>query len=469
MAIRLGSRVQLCSAVPLLRGFSSAIQLSDSPYAIQEALLESGERRAYAVYNPVTEAVDVSHECMAPLKTFLEADKVDFLKHEAIFLQVGARTNALCGAFIWNTVRGQGCGGIRLRSYDSGEEYIRDGLRLAIGMGRKSALAGLWAGGAKGVIAQAAGDKHHDPAYRKDLFDDYGEFLSSLRGCYVAAEDVGLNVTDCDMVFGKTRYMTCISPELGGSGNPSVPTADGVRAAMVGALGFLNMGTLAGKSVAVQGLGNVASPLIDYLLESGVARVVASDVTSEKVEAARERFKTHGDKVELRLTAVGDNSILSEQVDIVAPCGFGAVLNEETIGALKCKIVCGAANNQLADPVNGDAAIQNMGITYVPDFVANRMGIVNCANEQYGRVGKPGDHTDDPAIARHLQDENWENSVINITKTVLQKAQDDQMTPGQAANELADYYCTVEHPIWGHRSQHIINSLLRDGWVDGLK
>ena len=99
---------------------------------------------------------------------------------QAIFLQVGARTNALCGAFIWNTMRGQGCGGIRLRSYDTGEEYIRDGMRLAIGMGRKSALAGLWAGGAKGVIAQAAGDMHHDPAYRKDLFD--GDLNVAARG-----------------------------------------------------------------------------------------------------------------------------------------------------------------------------------------------------------------------------------------------------------------------------------------------
>jgi len=344
---------------------------------------------------------------------------------------------------------------------------VRDGMRLAIGMGRKSALAGLWAGGAKGVIAQPPGDRHQDPAYRHELFSDYAEFLTSLRGCYVAAEDVGLNVTDCDVVFSKTRYMTCISPALGGSGNPSVPTADGVRAAMVGALEFLDMGTLQGKTVAVQGLGNVASPLIGYLLESGVARVIASDVTQDKIDAAHERFKDYSDRVEFRLTAAGDNSILAADVDIVAPCGFGAILNEETIRTLKCKIVCGAANNQLADPVNGDAAMAASGITFVPDFVANRMGIVNCANEQYGRVGKLGDHNDDPAIARHLNDPDWENSVVNITKTVLQKAQDEAITPGQAANALADAYAAIEHPIWGHRSQQIINSLLRDGWVDG--
>eukprot|EP00656_Telonema_subtile_P043527 TRINITY_DN49871_c0_g1_i2.p1 TRINITY_DN49871_c0_g1~~TRINITY_DN49871_c0_g1_i2.p1 ORF type:complete len:154 (-),score=50.43 TRINITY_DN49871_c0_g1_i2:169-630(-) len=145
---------------------------------------------------------------------------------------------------------------------------------------------------------------------------------------------------------------------------------------------------------------------------------------------------------------------------------FGAVLNDETIPNLKCKIVCGAANNQLADPANGDAAIASMGITYVPDFVANRMGIVNCANEQYGRVGKLGDHSDDPAIARHLTDD-WENSVVNVTKGVLAKAARENVTPGQAANALADEKAAQEHPIWGHRAQQIINSLRRDGWADG--
>jgi len=200
------------------------------------------------------------------------------LKHEGMFFEIGERTNALCGAFIWNTRRGQGCGGIRLREYESGEDYIRDGMRLAIGMGRKSALAGLWAGGAKGVIAQAPGSAHLDQDYRRDLFSDYGEFLSSLRGCYVAAEDVGLCVDDCDMVFAKSRYMTCISPSLGGSGNPSIPTADGVRTAMNAAIAQLGKGSLQGKTVAIQGLGNVAIPLIKYLLEDGVAKIIASDI-----------------------------------------------------------------------------------------------------------------------------------------------------------------------------------------------
>ena len=113
------------------------------------------------------------------------------------------------GAFIWNTKRGQGGGGIRLRPYSDTEEYVRDGMRLAIGMGRKNALAGLWHGGAKGVVVQEPGEKHKDLAYRRDLFEDYGDFLTSLRGCYNAAEDVGLTVKDCDIVFSKTRFTTC--------------------------------------------------------------------------------------------------------------------------------------------------------------------------------------------------------------------------------------------------------------------
>lgn len=453
-----------------MRTFSSQSLMNSHPYKLAETLQSQGLSRGWAVWNRHKEVVEVSHPSLSPLQTFLENDQVDFLKHEAMFFEVGPRSKALMGAFIWNTRRGQGCGGIRLRGYENVEEYIRDGMRLAIGMGRKSALAGLWAGGAKGVIAQPDGDHHKDSLYREKLFKDYGDFLSSLRGCYVAAEDVGLNVHDCDIVFSRSRFMTCISPQLGGSGNPSVPTAAGVAAAMGATVDYLGLSTdpslpLSGLRVAVQGLGNVGSPLIQNLLDGGASYIIGSDVSKEKVSAAEENFKQYGSRVSFRLSPPGDNSILFEKVDVVAPCGFGSILNPQTIPLLNCKVICGAANNQLSDPFNGDQSIADRGITYVPDFVANRMGIVNCANETYGRVGKLGDHLDDPAISRHLGKE-WENSVFQITRSVLKMAEENGCTPGQAGNQLADDYAAQEHPIWGHRSQEIIDSLLRDGWAN---
>ena len=158
-----------------------------------------------------------------------EAGGRDYDKHDAFFLQVHEPTRSLMGAAIWRTARGAGCGGVRLRTYGSLEEYVSDGLRLAQGMGRKSALAGLWWGGGKGVIAaprdESTGDFKFTPEQRKDLLNSYGDFVTSLRGAYVGAEDVGICVDDVDAIFQNTRFITCISPELGGAGNPSVPTA----------------------------------------------------------------------------------------------------------------------------------------------------------------------------------------------------------------------------------------------------
>lgn len=249
-------------------------------------------------------------------------------------------------------------------------------------MGRKSALAGLWWGGGKGVIARPGTDTHLDPAYRQALFTEYGQFLTSLQGCYVTAEDSGVHVQDMDIVYRACRWTTCISASLGGSGNPSVPTAMGVRAAMEGAAEHLGWGSLEGRTVALQGLGNVGHPLVGFLLERGVGRIVGADVTASRVEAAEASYGGDG-RCEFRLVAPTDVSIMAEEADIFSPCGFGAVLNSDTIPTCNAKVVVGAANNQLATPADADL-IQQAGIVYVPDVVANRMGIVNCANEQVG-------------------------------------------------------------------------------------
>ncbi|MFO0632383.1 MAG: hypothetical protein U0168_05995 [Nannocystaceae bacterium] len=288
------------------------------------------------------------------------------------------------------------------------------------------------------------------PAGLHALYREYGEFTTSLRGVYITAEDVGTGPTDMAHVFETTRWVTCVPPAVGGSGNPSEATAKGVVCAMEGALDHLGKGDLRGKTVAMQGAGNVAAYMIETLLQRGVGRVVATDIDAARLDALRQRWAAR--PVELRLAAPGDRSIFAEPCDVFAPNALGGVLEPETIAMLRTPIVCGAANNQLLDDRRDDGLLAQRGIAYVPDFVANRMGIVNCANEQYGRV-EP-----DPAIERHFG-RDWDNAVYVITRRVLERAAKDGVTTSTAANALADEACRVPHPIWGHRGRAIIESL----------
>ena len=463
---------------------ASSFSVGDHPYALAAALGGAGKKRGFVVTDPGSGAVVASDPCLDPLAAFLRdgAACPDYLRHEGLFFEVGARSGALCGAFLWNTARGAAGGGIRMIPYDSIQTYVVDGLRLATGMGRKSALTGLWHGGGKGVIAQPDGERHlTDAAFRRSIFEDYGDFVTGLRGCYVAAEDSGVHVADMDVVFSRCRFTTCISPELGGSGNPSVPTAAGVAMGMEGAVHFQEQQAAAaagagaaapsarpleGKSIAVQGVGNVGRPLIGFLLEAGASRVVGADISEATVALAQaEHAAAIADgRVALRVSAAGDDSILAEDVDIVSPCAWGGVINPTTAPTIRAGVVCGAANAQLLDPAD-DCGLTARGVLYVPDFAANPMGIVNCANEAYGRVGALGT-TEDPMIADRLG-RDYEFSVYNSALKVLRLAAAEGISTAEAANSLADELCTRTHPIFGHRSQEIMDSLVAGDWAEG--
>jgi leucine dehydrogenase len=412
-------------------------------------LADQGIRRFWLVWDGEVKA---SHPALEPLARFLREDRRDFDQHEGIFVQLAPETGVLQAAFIHRTCRGQGAGGVRFWRYSNVEDFLRDGLRLAKGMTLKNALAGLWWGGGKGVMAQGTGTSAGISANRRRIYEEYGDFITSIQGCYVTAEDVGTSVEDMAAVFSRTRFTTCIPPALGGSGNPSVPTARGVVRGMEAALAHLGLGTLAGKTVAVQGLGHVGEPLAGFLREKGVARIVGSDI-----DPARQL-----PGVEVRIVERGDNSILFEKADIVAPCATGGVLGPATIPHIKAPIVCGAANNQLEDPERDDLMLQERGILYLPDFLVNRMGIVNCADEQYGFV-EP-----DPRVEAHLgtpEGDEWENSVYNLSLSVLDEARRTGRPPARVALDLAEQRSRELHPVWGHRGAEIIRSLVRNGWA----
>ncbi|MCW8811736.1 MAG: hypothetical protein OQK64_12325, partial [Ignavibacteriaceae bacterium] len=218
--------------------------LSLTPIDFIKFLQKENIKKFFFVYNEEKKSLTASHSILQPIADFFINDGRDFIEHEGWFCKVSDEYDMLLGAFVHRTNRGQAAGGVRYWSYDTIDDYFRDGLRLGAGMTFKNALAGLWWGGGKGVIAHNPEFDKMNPEIRKKIYQEYGLFMSSLNGCYVTAEDVGTSVEDMANVFSGTRFTTCIPPEFGGSGNPSAPTAKGIISGMEAALEFLEMGTL---------------------------------------------------------------------------------------------------------------------------------------------------------------------------------------------------------------------------------
>jgi leucine dehydrogenase len=201
----------------------------------------------------------------------------------------------------------------------------------------------------------------------------------------------------------------------------------------------------------------VGGPLIRFLFEREVGKIVACDLDSGVVRTVMAQHQ--GRNLEARVAERGDLSILAEECDILSPNATGAVLNPATIPLIRAKVVCGAANNQLEDARRDDLLLHEREIRYVPDFLTNRMGIVNAANEQYGYV------KNDPLFERHLT-RDWEHSIYQTTRRVLHKSCSTSTPSAEIAMHLADRLSLEEHPIFGHRGRQIIASLVADRWHD---
>lgn len=270
---------------------------------------------------------------------------------------------------IHDTTLGPALGGTRMWTYKSEAEAIEDALRLAKGMTYKNAAAGLNLGGGKTVII---GDPKKDK--NPELFRAFGRYIQGLNGRYITAEDVGTTVEDMDLIHMETDFVTGISPEFGSSGNPSPVTAYGIYKGMkAAAMEAFGSDSLEGRTVAVQGVGNVAYTLCEHLHEEG-ANLIVTDINKESVERAVNAFGA---------IAVDPDDIYGVDCDIYAPCALGATINEETIPQLKAKVIAGSANNQLKKAEHGDI-IHEKGIVYAPDYVINSGGVINVADELNG-------------------------------------------------------------------------------------
>lgn len=208
----------------------------------------------------------------------------------------------------------------------------------------------------------------------EEMFRAFGRYIQGLNGRYITAEDVGTTVEDMDIIHDETDYVTGISPAFGSSGNPSPVTAYGVyRGMKAAAKAAFGTDSLEGKTIAVQGVGNVAYNLCRHLHEEG-ANLIVTDINKQSVQRAVEDFGAR---------AVDPDDIYSQDCDIYAPCALGATINDDTIKQLKAKVIAGAANNQLKETRHGDQ-IHEMGIVYAPDYVINAGGVINVADELYG-------------------------------------------------------------------------------------
>jgi leucine dehydrogenase len=291
------------------------------------------------------------------------------LDHEELVSRRGRRTGVYTIVAVHSTVLGPSLGGCRFWRYADSASGARDALRLSRAMTFKSAAAGLDLGGGKGVICAPPGDPPSGDERRR-ILEDCADTVNVLDGRYVTAEDVGTSSDDMAILSTSTSHVTGLTTERGGSGDPSPFTASGVEQAMRAcARHQFGSDDLSERSVAVVGLGHVGGSLARRLAEAGV-RLTVADIDP----------RLRGLADELQAEWLEPTAALRADVDILAPCALGGVLDQTTIPHLNAKIVCGAANNQLAhDGLAQD--LQARGILYTPDFVANAGGIVNISVE----------------------------------------------------------------------------------------
>ncbi|XP_076372909.1 L-tryptophan dehydrogenase-like [Tachypleus tridentatus] len=429
--------------------------LSLSPNQFADFMREKNINRCFAVWNESERKVMVSHPEIQQVADWMTTanNSSMYKNHEGIFLQLGLRTGCLLGVFIWKTNRGQACGGIRMLEYHSMEKYLQEGLRLSTRLGIKSALAGLWIGGGKGLISEPPNRQGLQPEFRQKLFFDFGDFVSSLNGCYSV-----LQMLQCS--FPYSRWTVSIPGDIGGSVNAANLLGRGVVCATEAALDSLQLGTVKGKSVAIQGAGGIGMNVARLLLDRDVGHLYITDVSKKRVEDVKDilAHKFCG-RVQVEKVPIGDMSILNYKCDILSPCALGHIFNTKNVSKVEAKIICGSANAQVEDE-GACRLLQDQGTTYVVDYIPNRMALVNSVYESLGRM------ENDPWMEEHF-DKSWEHSIYVLTRKVLKDSLEHNITVLEAANQIAEIFEQQEHPLWPGRTRAIIQGLLDGGWHEG--
>lgn len=334
-------------------------------------------------------------------------NRMENMGHEQVVFCNDKATGLKAIIAIHNTVLGPSLGGTRMWNYQSEEDALTDVLRLSRGMTYKSAISGLNLGGGKAVIIA---DSHKDKS--EALFRRFGQFVNSLGGKYITAEDVGVSPTEMTWVAKETKFVTGL-PGMGG--DPSPLTAYGVYMGMkASAKKLWGNDSLSGKKVAVQGAGHVGEYLIQHLNEEG-ADIYVTDIYEPTLKRIASEYKVN---------IVGIDEIYDLDVDIYSPCALGATVNDDTINRLKCSIIAGAANNQLKDEVKHGKELLDKGILYAPDYLINAGGVINCFSELEGY--------------NKTRVMDLTKNIYNTTLNIFIKAEKENIPTYLAANKMAE-------------------------------
>jgi leucine dehydrogenase len=309
---------------------------------------------------------------------------------------------------VHDTTLGPAAGGVRMLPYESEQQAIDDVLRLARGMTYKAAAAGVNHDGAKCVVL---GDPKCDKS--EALFRALGRFLERLGGRYIAGADVGTTASDMEAMGVESGHVFALPPTEEVAQYTAFGVVQAMRACLQQVYGSAD---LRGHIVAVQGVGAVGGDVVKRLTEAG-ADVVIADTDQERVDRLLTHFPT--------VKAVSPEEVHAQPVDVYCPCALGAVLNATTLPQLRCKIVCGAANNQLADPTCCDR-IAEQGIVYAPDYIANAGGLI-----AYADTRKPGGFQRERALAAVER-------IYGTTEQVFALAQEQTIPTYRAADRLAE-------------------------------
>ncbi|MEE2700082.1 MAG: Glu/Leu/Phe/Val dehydrogenase dimerization domain-containing protein [Bacteroidota bacterium] len=336
-------------------------------------------------------------------------DKMDEMGHEQVLFCRDKKTGLRAIIAIHDTTMGPSLGGVRMWDYKNELQAVEDVLRLSRGMTYKAAISGLELGGGKAVIIGNANTDKSEALLRR-----FGQFVESLGGRYITAEDVNMSPKDMEYIKMETNHVTGTDVSLGGSGDPSPVTAYGVYMGMkASAMYRWGSDSLAEKTILVQGIGHVGEYLVEHLAKEN-ANILINDINEQRLEEVSEKY---GAKI------VKGNGIYDLEIDIYAPCALGATLNSDTIARLKCEIVAGSANNQLADEQIHANQLKERAIIYAPDFLINAGGLINVYSEIKG-------------FSRDIALEKTKN-IYNTTLEILNKAEQDGVTTNQAAIGIA--------------------------------
>jgi len=304
---------------------------------------------------------------------------------------------------------GPALGGVRIWNYENESDALKDVLRLSRSMSYKSSMAGLDLGGGKAVIIG-------NPKKIKSeaLLRSYGRFVDRLGGDYITGPDMNSNIEDMVTISKETNYVTTLPKSHGGGGDPSILTAYGTYLGMKAAAKQLyGNDSLKDKKILVQGVGKVGKYIVEHASKEG-AKIYISDISKEALEAISKAYT---------VSIVEPSRVYDMDVDIYSPCALGAIINNDTIEKLKCKIIAGGANNQLEDEKKHDKRLFDKGILYVPDFVLNAGGLINASIELEGYNEKRA----------YKEVEN----IYNRSYDILKLSKSKQIPPQQLAISLA--------------------------------